>query len=127
MCYDLLYRDFSDCADVWVSINVVKSSRIFTGEETLELSYFYTGTSTLFTPEGISVLSERRCLHTGWAKKVSHRSLHITSSNTGRFSKFFPDTFSRKFAINILVFDACVDYVGLLFWPTLITLYITQV
>ena len=26
---------------------------------------------------------------TGWAKKVSLRSLHITSSNTSRFSKFF--------------------------------------
>ena len=26
---------------------------------------------------------------TGWAKKVSQRSLHITSSNTGRFLKFF--------------------------------------
>jgi len=25
---------------------------------------------------------------TGWAKKVSQRNLHITSSNTGRFSKF---------------------------------------
>ena len=27
--------------------------------------------------------------YTGWAKKVSLRSLHVTSSNTGRFSKFF--------------------------------------
>jgi len=27
--------------------------------------------------------------HTGWAKKVSQRGLHITSSNTGKFSKFF--------------------------------------
>jgi len=26
---------------------------------------------------------------TGWAKKVSLRRLHITSSNTGRFTKFF--------------------------------------
>jgi len=26
--------------------------------------------------------------YTGWAKKVSQRNLHITSSNTGRFSKF---------------------------------------
>ena len=26
---------------------------------------------------------------TGWAKKVSHCSLHITSLNTGRFTKFF--------------------------------------
>ena len=28
-------------------------------------------------------------LTTGWAKKVNQRSLHITSSNTVRFSKFF--------------------------------------
>ena len=28
-------------------------------------------------------------VYTGWAKKVSLRCLHITSSNTGRFSKFF--------------------------------------
>jgi len=28
-------------------------------------------------------------VYTGWAKKVSYRSLHITLSNTGRFSKFF--------------------------------------
>jgi len=35
------------------------------------------------------VLSNPLAYYTGWAKKVSLRSLHITSSNTGRFSKFF--------------------------------------
>jgi len=35
-------------------------------------------------------------LFTGWVKKVNHNILHITSSNTGRFSKFFHSHFPQE-------------------------------
>ena len=37
----------------------------------------------------LQLLTIRPVYYTGWAKKVSQRSLHITSSNTVLFSKFF--------------------------------------
>jgi len=45
--------------------------------------------SLFMTFSGHTCYYDNNTTCTGWAKKVSLRSLHITSSNTGRFLKFF--------------------------------------